>query len=45
MRQARGFGPQRATLGRRHLNEYAGKHFKGILQNCDRYGVDHRTLR
>jgi hypothetical protein len=41
--QAQGFGPQRATLGRRHLNEYSGKHFKGILQNCDRYGVDHRT--
>ena len=41
--QARGFGPQRATLGRRHLNDFAGRHFKGILQNCDRYGVDHRT--
>ena len=41
--QARGFGPQRATLGQRHLNDFAGRHFKGILQNCDRYGVDHRT--
>jgi hypothetical protein len=40
---ARGFGPQRATLGRRHLNDFAGRHFKGILQNCDRHGVDHRT--
>lgn len=42
--QARGFGPQRATLGRRHLQEFAGRHFKGVLQNCDRYGVDHRTF-
>jgi hypothetical protein len=41
--QAHGFGPQRATLGRRHLIEFGAKHFKGILQNCDRYGVDHRT--
>ncbi len=41
--QARGFGPQRATLGRRHLNDFAGRHYKGILQNCDRHGVDHRT--
>ena len=40
---ARGFGPQRATLGRRHLNDFAGRHYKGILQNCDRHGVDHRT--
>jgi len=40
---ARGFGPQRATLGRRHLNDFAGRHFKGALQNCDRHGVDHRT--
>jgi hypothetical protein len=40
---ARGFGPQRATLGRRHLNDFTGRHFKGILQNCDRHGVDHRT--
>jgi ATP-dependent exoDNAse (exonuclease V) beta subunit len=40
---ARGFEPQRATLGRRHLNDFAGRHFKGILQNCDRHGVDHRT--
>jgi hypothetical protein len=40
---ARGFGPQRATLGRRHLNDFAGRHFKGVLQNCDRHGVDHRT--
>jgi hypothetical protein len=42
--QARGFGPQRETLGRRHLQEFAGRHFKGVLQNCDRYGVDHRNL-
>jgi hypothetical protein len=41
--QARGFGPQRETLGRRHLQEFAGRHFKGVLQNCDRYGVDHRN--
>ena len=40
---ARGFGPQRATLGRRHLNDFAGRHYKGILQNCDRHGIDHRT--
>ena len=25
------------------MNEYAGRHFKGILQNCERYGVDYRT--
>ena len=42
--QAHGFGPQRATLGRRHLQEFAGRQFKGVLQNCDRYGVDHRTF-
>ena len=42
--QAHGFGPQRGTLGRRHLQEVAGRHFKGVLQNCDRYGVDHRTF-
>jgi hypothetical protein len=41
--QARGFAPQRDTLGRRHLQEFAGRHFKGVLQNCDRYGVDHRN--
>jgi hypothetical protein len=40
---ASGFEPQRATLGRRHLNDFSGRHFKGILQNCDRHGVDHRT--
>jgi hypothetical protein len=42
--QARGFGPQCETLGRRHLQEFSGRHFKGVLQNCDRYGVDHRNL-
>jgi hypothetical protein len=31
-------------LGRRHLQEFAGRHFKGVLQNCDRYGVEHRNL-
>ncbi len=42
--QASGFAPQRATLGRRHLHEFTGRHFKGVLQNCDRYGVDHRSV-
>ncbi len=42
--QAHGFCSQRATLGRRHLQEFTGRHFKGVLQNCDRYGVDHRTI-
>lgn len=41
--QARGYEAQRTSLGRRHLNEFSGRYFKGILQNCDRYGVDYRT--
>lgn len=41
--QASGFEVLQATLGRRHLGEFSGRHFKGILQNCDRYGADYRT--
>lgn len=34
---------QLRTLGRKHYASYFGKHFKDILRNCDRYGVEHRT--
>ena len=41
---ARGFKTQRAVLARKHLGDFASRSFKGVLQNCERYGVEHRTL-
>ncbi|XAH22860.1 UvrD-helicase domain-containing protein [Xylophilus sp. GW821-FHT01B05] len=32
------------ALGVRHLAAYEKKNFKDILQQCDQYGVDHRTV-
>ncbi|KAF1005721.1 MAG: RecBCD enzyme subunit RecB [Burkholderia gladioli] len=40
---ARHLEQQRATLGRKHLSAYASSRFREVLQQCDRYGVDHRT--
>jgi len=35
---------QHLKLASRHLQEYTGKYYKGVLQQCDTYGVDHRTV-
>jgi hypothetical protein len=40
---ARDFPRQRVTLRRKHYAPYFARRFKDILQQCDRYGVDHRT--
>ena len=34
---------QRSGLLKRYLSPYEGRHFKDILQQCDRYGVDYRN--
>jgi len=39
---ARGFQQQRATLGRKTYVTYFAHHFKDILRQCERHGVDHR---
>ncbi|RJG02531.1 UvrD-helicase domain-containing protein [Noviherbaspirillum sedimenti] len=39
---ARSFPQQRATLGRKSYTPYFANHFKDILQQCDRHGVEHR---
>jgi hypothetical protein len=39
---ARNFHQQRAMLGRKSYTPYFGKHFKQILLQCDRHGVEHR---
>ena len=41
--QATQFTKQRSTLGYKHLMPYYGKHFKEILKQCERHGIDHRT--
>jgi hypothetical protein len=40
---ARAFVQQRMSLGRKHYATYFAPRFKDILQQCDRYGVEHRT--
>lgn len=34
----------RQALAARHAGAYEKKHFKDVLQQCDQYGVDHRTV-
>ena len=34
---------QQAGLLKRYLSPYEGRHFKDILQQCDRYGLDYRN--
>ena len=43
MDNARGYYAQRDTLGRKHYASYFAKNTKEILQQCDRYGIEHRT--
>jgi hypothetical protein len=38
----RGFAQQRPTLGRKHYVRYFASHFKDVLRECERHGVDHR---
>ena len=40
--QARNFAQQRATFGRKTYLHYFDNHFKDILQQCERHGIDHR---
>ena len=37
------YARQRSGLLKRHLSPYEGRHFKDILQQSDRYGVDYRN--
>jgi hypothetical protein len=39
---ARNFRHQRATLGRKSYTAYFAGHFKEVLRDCERYGVEHR---
>jgi hypothetical protein len=39
---ARGFEQQRASLGRKSFAPYFVTHFKDILRQCDRHGLEHR---
>jgi hypothetical protein len=40
---ARGFEQQRASLARKYLTPYQSRHFKDVLRQCDRHGLEHRT--
>ena len=40
--QARGFMHQREALGRKSYAAYYAKHFKDILKQCERHGIEHR---
>lgn len=40
---ARAFGKQHALLANKYLNDYRSKSFKGVLQQCEQYGLEHRT--
>lgn len=40
---ARAFGNQRAMLANKYLNDYRSRSFKGVLQQCEQYGLEHRT--
>ncbi len=42
--RAEGFEKQRSAIIGKHLNDYRSRVFKGVLQQCDRFGVDHRTV-
>jgi Ankyrin repeat len=39
---ASGFERQRATLGRKSYVSYFANHFKDILRQCERHGIEHR---
>jgi hypothetical protein len=39
---ARGFEQQRVNLGRKSFAPYYASHFKEILRQCDRHGLEHR---
>lgn len=40
--QAKSFPQQRMTLGRKHYIGYFANHFKDILKQCERHGIEHR---
>lgn len=37
------FDKQLDTIGRKHYTAYFGRNFKSILQQCEQYGIEHRT--
>jgi hypothetical protein len=41
--QAKNFALQRGTLGYKHYMPYFARHFKDILHQCEKHGIDHRT--
>ena len=42
--QAKSFAKQRSTLGYKHLMPFYARNIKEVLRQCDRHGVDHRSL-
>lgn len=41
---ANNFHKQQSTVGYKHLLAYYGKNLKDVLRQCDKYGVDHRSI-
>lgn len=39
---ARGFEQQRVSLGRKSFTPYFAAHFKDVLRQCERHGLEHR---